>query len=1105
MTTINISQIQKLAPGMAQSYRATWTAADVADILARYGISKSPLRVCHFLAQALVETGHMRFTVEDLNYSVDQLMKVWPSRFPTAAAAQPYAGNPEKLGNFVYGGRLGNTEAGDGYEFRGRGLLQITGRAAYSKYGNQLGVPLEDNPDLAFDSAYCLEVAAAEWAASGYHGRFCNDLADLDDVYGVTRAINGGLTDISAQIAALKQCKAIWLAGAAAEAPEMASAAQARAAGDGEAEPAVAKAAEDKFAPHAYVKRGDAPAAAPARAPEQPIADDLKSPPPYFKRPTNTFGSRVAGAPASWDIGDLCKAYNWPSGLPGGGKIAIVELDGGWAESDMRAFFAGNNLPYPNIVDVPVTGYPGAGNNPNQHIGDPQDPDIEVAMDIQVAAAAYSLATGKAAEIKVYWSGKAPGGIADAVRQATADGCDVCSISWGADEARWQLWSTSDHHYLLEMEAAAADAAARGMIVFAASGNNDSRDGGDDAANVDAPSSCPSVVGCGGTTKTRSQEIVWNDSPGLSDGDGTGGGFSRYFSRPAWQASAPPDALDNNDATHRMIPDVAANADPNTGYNLVIHGQQDPFGGTSAVAPLYAGLFAAFGQKLGSISQRLWAQSGCFTNITQGDNGAYHALNGPDPCTGLGVPIGTKLAALFAPAAVQQPVAQFHSFFGARTASSGPQAYDPLAAVQYGLFIDAAYSMYYYQKDNPTPTPPPQSDFPAGFQLVAWVQMNDFIVLDTGPQFYGFIAQSVSDQSKFVLALRGTEDPTEWFDNVTSIIKVPFRAPGCGSVSFGFNRIYDTMEIIDASAPAAGVAARAAGSLKGPGQGFSKQMAALIQKHAPAQARATGAPIQFNSIDVTAHSLGGALATLYVLENAKDDKIPNQVLYTFASPMVGDPTFAAAFDALGLTSWRIVNTQDLVPQLPSGLLGYKHIGVEQAYDSTGLVQPNPSCWHAMATYLALIDRTRQPDPGCQIQAVAAGLAAGAAFTDRVRRSAARHAGYRHQHQRDDVPADACRGRRYGCGALLLDLREQGPDPDGGRGDNRRRALDLRRLRRRRRSGEVQRRPRHVPGAAGAHLRTGRRAAARIGDLFRNRFRLHRLPVPAANHAVLQRD
>ena len=90
------------------------------------------------------------------------------------------------------------------------------------------------------------------------------------------------------------------------------------------------------------------------------------------------------------------------------------------------------------------------------------------------------------------------------------------------------------------MEDRAKDALAKGMTVFAASGDNDSKDGGDDPANVDAPSSCPSVVGCGGTTKTRAMEVVWNDTPGHSDGDGTGGGFSRYFLRPAWQTSAPP-------------------------------------------------------------------------------------------------------------------------------------------------------------------------------------------------------------------------------------------------------------------------------------------------------------------------------------------------------------------------------------------------------------------------------------------------------------------------------------------------------------------------------------------------------------------------------------
>ena len=92
---------------------------------------------------------------------------------------------------------------------------------------------------------------------------------------------------------------------------------------------------------------------------------------------------------------------------------------------------------------------------------------------------------------------------------------------------------------------------------------------------------------------------------------------------------------------------------------------------------------------------------------------------------------------------------------------------------------------------------------------------------------------------------------------------------------------------------------------------------------------------RFTSIDVTAHSLGGALATLYVLENAKEDKIANQVLYTFASPMVGDATFAAAFDALGLTSWRIVNEPDLVPKAPGEFLGYQHIGVEKPTTQPG--------------------------------------------------------------------------------------------------------------------------------------------------------------------------
>ena len=194
--------------------------------------------------------------------------------------------------------------------------------------------------------------------------------------------------------------------GASAEALAPASVALARGVELAAIQPASAEASPGKFFPHPYVKTGKERLAPPA--PAEAVPDDLRSPPPYFKRPTKTFGARVAGAPTSWDIGDLCNAYDWPSGLPGGGKVAIVELDGGWAETDMRDFFARNNLPYPNIVDVPVTGYPGAGNNPNQHIGDPQDPDIEVTMDIQVAAVSYSLATGKAADIRVTGAARNP-------------------------------------------------------------------------------------------------------------------------------------------------------------------------------------------------------------------------------------------------------------------------------------------------------------------------------------------------------------------------------------------------------------------------------------------------------------------------------------------------------------------------------------------------------------------------------------------------------------------------------------------------------------------------------------------------------------------------
>lgn len=327
-----------------------------------------------------------------------------------------------------------------------------------------------------------------------------------------------------------------------------------------------------------------------------------------------------------WDVPDLCRAYNWPSGLSGGGVIALVEFAGGWLQSDLDQYFAAVGQPSPSMVDFSVDG------TTNFHGPDPNGYDAEVALGIEVVGASYFAATGQPASIRVYWSQD----IAMAVQAAAADGCDVCSISWGADETDWKAPKTCS-----KMEQAALAATEAGMVVFAASGDNDSKDGGDAAANVDCPASCPHVIGCGGTTKTRASETVWNNNPGETDGRGTGGGFSTQFRPlPAWQIGAP-------NGPGRMVPDVAANADPNTGYSIIVHGQAATRGGTSGVAPLYAGLFAAFGKRLGYISPKLWLNPLCFTDITVGDNGAFRADRGPDPCTGLGVPDGKKLSTLF--------------------------------------------------------------------------------------------------------------------------------------------------------------------------------------------------------------------------------------------------------------------------------------------------------------------------------------------------------------------------------------------------------------------------------------------------------------------------
>jgi hypothetical protein len=286
--------------------------------------------------------------------------------------------------------------------------------------------------------------------------------------------------------------------------------------------------------------------------------------------------------------------------------------------------------------------------------------------------------------------------------------------------------------------------------------------------------------------------------------------------------------------------------------------------------------------------------------------------------------------------------------------------FDPQAAVSYGRFIQAADTMYVHAGQNDQ-RPPPSPDFPAGYELIAWVQMQDFILDSTDPVFYGFVAHSTSEPGQAVLAIRGTQGGVEWSDDINSLGMTPFKVRNCGNVGLGFERIYDTLELIERT-PAApsGVAPR---SLKNIGS-FSAQMATLL--HDRAQAAASELKLAApSSIAIAGHSLGAALAILCAAENALVHKIHNPGLCTFASPKIGDQDFVNAFNELALTSWRVVNKQDIVPHLPPGLF-YQHVQTEVWFDSDDKIQPTFSCWHALATYLSLIDPELAPDLQCQL-------------------------------------------------------------------------------------------------------------------------------------------
>lgn len=199
MTPRDVQAVWMLAPKARPEYRAAFDLADT--VLPRFGI-ETPLRMMHFLAQCLHETAGLTVLEENLNYTVERLTQVWPLRFPTMESARFYARNPRALANKVYGLRLGNTDEEDGWFFRGRGLLQITGRGNYEHVGHVLDIDLAHEPELVLSPAHGLAVAACIW-----HLRGANPAADRDDVLGVTKAINGGTMGADMRLAWLRRVK----------------------------------------------------------------------------------------------------------------------------------------------------------------------------------------------------------------------------------------------------------------------------------------------------------------------------------------------------------------------------------------------------------------------------------------------------------------------------------------------------------------------------------------------------------------------------------------------------------------------------------------------------------------------------------------------------------------------------------------------------------------------------------------------------------------------------------------------------------------------------------------------------------------------------------
>jgi kumamolisin len=380
--------------------------------------------------------------------------------------------------------------------------------------------------------------------------------------------------------------------------------------------------------------------------------------------PSSGIRPNTSAANTSYTPIQVGQLYRFPAGATAAGQtIGIIELGGGYRPADITAYFKSLGVKAPAVSAVSVDKGKNAPSNANSADG-------EVMLDIEVAAA---VAPG--AKIVVYFSPNTDQGFIDAIGSAVHDTTNkpsVISISWGGPESSWTQQS------MTALDQACQSAAALGITITVAAGDDGSTDGVTDGANhVDFPASSPHVLACGGTKlvgsgSTITSEVVWNETAAKEGA--TGGGVSNVFPLPTWQANAkvPPPTQPGGG---RGVPDVSGDADPATGYNVRVDGQNSVIGGTSAVAPLWAGLIALNNAQnkttAGFLQPTIYAAKAksCFSDITTGNNGAFKAGPGWDACTGLGSPIGSALISLLGNAASTAKKASASKKSSARTAA----------------------------------------------------------------------------------------------------------------------------------------------------------------------------------------------------------------------------------------------------------------------------------------------------------------------------------------------------------------------------------------------------------------------------------------------------